>query len=791
MSAREGFVARNVGRPVERVEDPRFLRGRGEYVDDLHRDGMLHAAILRSAVAHGRLRSIDAGVALSMPGVRAIYTAEDVARSSGGKVPTIPLRLMQTPALAPFEQPAIVREKIRYVGEPLAVVVADDPALAEDAAEAIVVDIDALPAVADRHVAGKGDVLLFEQHGSNRAITYTATKGDVASMTAPYVRRETFGVQRHTAVAMEARGLLAEWDEEAGRLVVSGAAKVPFATRRILAQCMDLPEASIEMMECDVGGGFGVRGEFYPEDFLIPFAARQLGRPVKWIEDRRENLLGSNHAREADIEIEIACERDGRIVGLRATAWVDMGAYVRTSGAIPPRTLAQGLSGPYDIANVHVQSSMMLTNKAPVGTYRAPGRFEGTFFRERMFDIVARELGIDPVTFRLRNFVKPGQMPYRVPDIAHAPHAEHFDSGDYAATFRRCLAEFGWTEKQGLQGRLIDGRYHGLGLASFIEGGAAGPRENVRLEVDGDGYVSVYTGAASVGQGVETACAQIAADALGVSLERIRVFHGSTPYVSAGFGAFHSRCIVVGGSAIVDAAARLKEAVRQAAASDLGCEPSAVTLGESLTASFGGRALSLQELAQRTPGLSADGTFVSTLHTYAYGSAAAHVAVDPRTGHVELIDFTFVEDVGRVINPLMMQGQAIGGIVQGLGGTFLEHLVYDQEGHFLSGTLADYMLPTATDFPNIRAVIIGECPSPNNPLGAKGGGEGGVVPVAGVIGNAVSAALAELGVEIRHLPLSPDRVWTLIRSARPHGVDTTQAPLPQGGEELELRFSRG
>jgi aerobic carbon-monoxide dehydrogenase large subunit len=699
-----------IGKPVERIEDLRLLRGRGEYVDDLHRDGMLHAAVLRSPLAHGLIRSINTVEAKKMPGVHAVFTAADI----GSVVPTIPLRLAPLPALVPFEQPVIADKEARYVGEPVALVVAESLAQAEDAMEAIELDIEPLPAAADRR-------------GGELAIVYTATKGDALSVKAPYVRKERFAVQRHTAVCLEPRGLLADWDGAKTRLTVAGAAKVPFSTRRMLAKNMDLPEDCIDMIEQDVGGGFGVRGEFYPEDFLIPFAARKLGRPVKWTEDRRENLLASNHSREMDCEIEIACHADGTLLALRGRVWVDMGAYFRANGSIPPRNVAQFLSGPYRVPNIHIESYAVLTNKTPVGTYRGPGRFEADFFRERLFDMAAKDLGIDPVEFRRRNLPKPQEMPYPLATLDSPEKKEELDSGDYQAALDRCLLEFGWAEKQKLQGKLVEGRYHGLALGCFIEGGAAGPRENARMALDEDGAVSVYVGSASVGQGLETVCAQIAADALEMPIERIRVFHGSTPYLKEGFGAFHSRSVVMGGCAILDAAKNLKEAMRK-----------------------GGR--------------SAEGTFANHHHTYAYGAAAAHVAVDPRTGHVQLLEYVMVEDIGRVINPLTANGQAVGAVVQGLGGVFLEHLQYDENGQLLTGSLADYLLPLASDFPNIRAIITGDSPSPHNPLGAKGGGEGGIVPVGGVVANAVAAALAPLGAVPRALPLSPAKIWELLQT---------------------------
>ena len=398
MSARNALI----GSAVERLEDLRLLRGKGIFVDDLVLDGLLHAAILRSPVAHGRIRAIDAKAALALPGVRAVVTGADM-----GKVRTIPLRLIPLEAMRPFEQPVIAWEKVRYVGEPIAVVLADSAALAEDALDRIALDIEPLPVVSDRRIAGEGRALLFEAQGTNLAMKFTAFRGNAneAFKRADYVRRERFSVHRHTAVTMESRGVLASWDEDKRHLTVFGAAKVPFFNRRILAGLMDLAEDSITMIENDVGGGFGNRGEFYPEDFLIPFAARHVRRPVKWIEDRREHLIAANHARECDCEIEIACRKDGTILALRGHQYADMGAYVRTNGAVGPRNGAQFLSGPYRIPDIDIDVELLVTNKTPVGTYRGPGRFEGDFFRERLLDMVARDLGIDPVAFRRRNLV--------------------------------------------------------------------------------------------------------------------------------------------------------------------------------------------------------------------------------------------------------------------------------------------------------------------------------------------------------------------------------------------------
>src|SRR3954447_17811934 len=750
---------RYIGSPVERVEDFRFLRGRGEFVGDLRREGMLHAAILRSPIAHGRIRDLDAAAARAIPGVRAVITAAEI-----GAVPRIPLRLLPLPGTERFLQPVIAADRVRYVGEPIAVVLADSAALAEDGVGAMGLDIEELRPVSDRRASGKNGILLFEEAGTNRAMTFTAVSGDAdtAFREAEYTRRERFSVQRHTALPMEPRGLLAEWDAVQGRMTVLGAAKVPFFNRDTLAAMLGLALTNVDLIENDVGGGFGARGEFYPEDFLIPFAARHVNRPVRWIEDRREHLTAMNHAREADCEVEIACHRDGTILGLRGDIFVDLGAYVRTNGLIQPRTLAQFFSGPYRVPNVHITSTALLTNKTPSGTYRAPGRHEGSFFCERLIELAAGDIGIDSAEMRRRNLIGAAEMPYRLPRLEPGGAAvdTECDSGDYREALERCLAEFGWEGKRALQGREIDGRYHGIAVACFIEGSGAGPKETARLELEPDGTVSVYVGSTSIGQGLETVMAQIAADTLGLPLDQVRIFHGSTPYLNEGYGAFGSRSTVLGGSAVFEAAKALLEKIRAAAAARLGVAVAEVELVDGCARARDGRLVTFAQLA--ADGLRVDATFANDNRlTYTYGSAAAHVAVDPGTGHVELLDCLVVEDVGRIINPLTLHGQAIGGAVQGLGGAFLENLVYDETGQLLAGNLSDYLIPTATDFPRIRAIALENHPPPSNPLGVKGAGEGAIIPMGGLMANAVANALASFGAMPNELPLSPARVWRM------------------------------
>ena len=754
--------ARNVyvGQEIERTEDFRFLTGRGTFVDDYEPAGLLHAAILRSSVPHGRIAGINATAALRMPGVYAVICARDI----GPTIPRIPIRLAPLAGLEKYLQPVIAVDKVRYVGEPLAVIVADSRALAEDAAAKIAVTIEPLSPLPDWRTAETDATLLFEENGTNVATRYTVGFGDTdaAFAGADYTRREFFRAHRHTAVPMETRGVVAEWDAAAERLIVNGATKVTFFNRRALAAMMQMPESAIDLMELDVGGGFGVRGEFYPEDFLIPFAARKLGRPIKWIEDRLEHMQAANHSREIDCELEIACRRDGTIVGLRGKIFGDMGAYTRTNSGVVPAKAAQFLHGPYRIPAIKIEVSAFMTSKTPVGTYRAPGRFESNFFRERLIDMAARDLRLDPVAIRRKNLVAVDEMPYSIGRLVPYETETAYDSGDYQAALDKCLETFGWKEKAKLQGRLIDGRYHGVGVACFVESGGAGPRENVRMTLERDGHIAVAVGSSVLGQGLETVFAQIAADAMSLPMETFRVSHGSTTIVDEGFGTYHSRAVVMGGSAVLDGSKNLLDAIRTAAAGQLGCREEDVTLEDGTARGPGGSTLSFAQIADAAGPLSVNGTFANTKRTYSYGAHAAHVAVDARLGHVEILDYVAVEDVGRAINPALVHGQTFGAVVQGLGGVFLDHIIYDANAQLLNASLADYLLPTASDFPNVRGVTMELHRSPSNPLGAKGAGEGGMVAVAATAGNAVAAALTIFNAEPKELPLSPPRLWRLI-----------------------------
>jgi carbon-monoxide dehydrogenase large subunit len=748
-----------IGSPTLRTEDFRFLRGEGEFIDDVERPGQWFAAVLRSPVAHGTILSLDLSGALAMPGVKAAFSAADI----GDPLPTIPFR-RPNPTIGPYAQPVIAGGKVRYVGEPVAVVLADSAERAEDALQAIVLEIDPLPAVVTRAGSLSRDVLLFPETGRNEASLFTSRKGNAeeAFRTAPYTRRERFRVQRMTAMPMEPRGLLAEWDETAGKLSITGAAKLPFFNRNAMAGMMGLPPDRVDYIEVDVGGGFGARGEFYPEDYLVAFAARRFKHPIKWTEDRREHFVAMAHSREAECDIEIGLDRDGIILGIRGDIYCDIGAYVRPNGMTPVRNVAQFLTGPYRVPNIQIDSHALVSNKTPSGTYRGPGRFEGCFFLDRLLHMAAIDLGIDQVELRRRNLASLSEMPYRLPVVEPNDGfgVTQCDSGDYSETLDRCVAESRWKEKTALQGRLIDGRYHGVGIACFIEGGGSGPRENARAELEADGSVTFYVGSSSVGQGIETIFAQIAADALEIPLERIRILHGSTNYLAEGFGSYGSRATVMGGNAVLVASQNLLQKFRVAAAKRLDAVAEEMIVADGIARSPDGRKITLAEIADLE--LSADGTHSGSKATYTYGTAIAHVAVDPATGHVEVVDYVVVDDVGRVINPLTLHGQIIGAAVQGLGSVFSEEILYDANGQPVIATLADYLVPVSTDYAHLRAISLENHPSPNNPLGAKGAGEGGIIPVGAALANAVSAALSSRGVQVRELPLTPPRVWDLI-----------------------------
>ena len=803
------MTASYIGAPIRRKEDRRFLTGRGQFVDDVRLPNALHAAIVRSPHAHARIVSIDTSVAREMPGVADVLTFDDIAAAVEPR--PIPVRLRAYSDLLKFLQYPLAHGKVHYVGDPLAVVLAESRYLAEDAAEAVEVEYELLPALVDVRESLKGETVIHEAQGTNVAYEYNSSIGDpeAAFRDADLVRKEEFRCHRHTANPMETRGLAASYDPGREQLTVWGETKVPHYNRGVLSSLLQLPEHRIHFVEPDVGGGFGVRGEFYPENFLVPFAAMKTGRPVKWIEDRAEHLISANHSREHVCEMELAVKNDGTILGMRARVLGALGGYVRTHGASVPTSTTALLPGPYYIPNYQWDVKCVLTNKVGMGTFSAPGRYESCFFRERMFDLVAADLGMDPAEFRLKNLIPPEMMPYELGRTRPESYSIIYDSGDYPALLRQALEDIEYESLRPQIGKVIDGKYHGVGTACFVKStGTGDPGEGARIAITNAGgpfqgplpgergmetypgqveaeappqaEVAVYLGIATMGQGHETIFAQICADGLGVPMESITVYHGSTDLTSYGGGTYASRGTTLAGNAVYGAAQKLRDRVLAVAAAYLDVDPSELTLAEGRVGRKDGPAssdmsLSLPEVLRLAApasrynlgeaGLEASHYFQSPQELYPCGAHAVHVAVDAETGEVDILRYVIAEDVGHVINPLLLNGQITGAAAQGVGATMLEELVYDENGQMLAGTFMDYLLPTATDIPDFQTKVLDLAPSPLNPLGVKGGGEIGIVATGAALSNAVSQALAPLGVQVRDLPLSPDRIRRLVREA--------------------------
>ncbi len=772
-----------IGAPIRRREDVRFVTGQGRYLDDIRLPDMLHAAILRSPHAHARVRRIDASAALALDGVEAVFTFADMADLAK----TIPMRVFPLPGLDDYLQTPLSADVVRHAGEAVAVVVARSRYLAEDAIDLVDVDYEPLPSVTTVSEALSDAVIVHPDNGSNLAGSAEINVGDVeaAFRDAEYTRREEFRTNRHTANPMETRGLVASYDTSDGHMRVWGPTKVSHTNRAILARHLEIEEERIHFIEPDVGGGFGVRGEFYAEDFLIPFASFRLGRPVKWVEDRVEHLASANHSREVLCQVEIAARNDGALLGLRTTVYGDMGAYVRTHGSVVPALTAVMMTGPYRIPNFRASVNCVMTNKMGAGTYRAPGFFEGTFIRERLLDLVAEDLGLDPAELRRRNLISASEMPYDAGPTRLDGRNTVYDSGDYPSTFDRTLQEIGYSELAARKGPDEQGRYHGVGIASYVEPTGFGPFEGARVLVTSEGTVEVYLGTTTMGQGHETVMAQICADSLSVPFDDVRIFHGSTDYIPASIGTFGSRASVMAGSAIHLSCQTLRARILSLSASYLDTVPEALDLQHGVVVlkddPGSGRDLTLRQVAELAetqrrfddPSTGSGNTALDATEyfrieewTYSYGSHAAHIAVDPETGKLEVLRYVVVEDVGRCINPMTMHGQSVGGAAQGIGGTLLEELVYDDTGQLLSGTLMDYLLPTSTDIPNIETVITEEAPSPLNPLGVKGAGEGAILATGAALGNAVAHALSSFGVRVNSLPLSPENIRRWIREAQ-------------------------
>jgi carbon-monoxide dehydrogenase large subunit len=775
------------GKAIKRREDPRFITGRGQYVDDVKLPGTVYAAFVRSPHAHARITSINASKAKSVPGFVAVYTGQEV------QVGNLPCGWMLPDIKVP-PRPVLAQGKVRYAGEPVAIVVADSVYAAKDAAEAVQVDYEALPGVANPKKAHeRGAPQLFDDVAHNQSFYWTIgdkTATEAAVKGAAKVVSLSFVNQRLIPNAIEPRACLASYLPATNDLTLWVTSQNPHVHRLLMAAfVLGIPETKMRVISPDVGGGFGSKIFVYNEEVAVSWAAKTLGRPVKWTAERRESFLNDAHGRDHVTDAEMAFDRENRIVGLRVKTHANLGAYLSTFAPLIPSYLyGPLLSGVYKIPAIFCEVWGMLTNTAPVDAYRGAGRPEATFLLERLIDRSARELRQDPAELRRRNFIPAftGGAPYQTP-VAFA-----YDSGNYEPALKRALdmsrySEFRKEQEQGRQ----QGRYIGVGISTYIEacgpapsavagslGAGAGLWESGQVRVHPTGAVTVFTGSHSHGQGHETTFAQLVADELGIPMEQVEIVHGDTAQIPFGMGTYGSRSACVGGSAIVKCLDKIKDKGRRIAAHLLEASEQDLEFqggkwsvkGVSDKAKAWGEVALMAYLAHNIPqgmepGLEATSFYDPVNFTFPFGAHVAVVEVDPDSGHVKLLRYVAVDDVGRVINPMIVDGMVHGGIAQGVGQALWEHGVYSDDGQLLSGTMMDYAMPKADQLPSYetdRTVT----PSPVNPLGVKGAGETGTIAATPTVANAVIDALAPFGVTHIDLPLTPERIWKAIAAAK-------------------------
>jgi len=767
-----------VGERVKRTEDPRLIQGLGHYVDDIRVPDTLHVAILRSIHAHARINSIRIEEAKRAPGVVTVITGEDIK----DKIGLVPVASDLPGLKVPKHYPLAVG-KVCYVGEPVVAVVATDKYLARDALDLIDIDYEPLEAVVDPEAAAAGATIIHEEFGDNIAYKWQLAGGDIekAFKEADRVVKQRMAHQRLAPIAIEPRGVLARYLPGEQELTVWTSTQIPHLVRTLLALQIGIPENKLRIIAPEVGGGFGSKLNLYAEEAIVAYLAMKLGKPVKWIEGRRENFASTIHGRAQVGDVEAAVKNDGTILGLKYTVIADMGAYHQLLTPAIPTLTGLMLAGAYKFPNVLMDVTAVFTNKMSTDAYRGAGRPEATYVIERIVDLVASELELDPVEVRRKNFPAPDQFPFTTAT------GLTYDSGNYQAALDKALEMVDYKKlREEQKSAREQGRYIGIGLSTYVEICAIGPSpatpaggwESATVRVEPTGKVTVLTGASPHGQGQETSFAQIAADAFGVDINDVVVIHGDTSIVQYGIGTFGSRATAVGGTALVMAIDKVKDKAFKLAAHLLQQDAASLKFedGRFFVEGNPDKSISLMEVSvaahnaknippDMEPGLAATHFFEPKNFTFPNGAHIAVVEVDVETGDIRILRYVAVDDCGKVINPLLVDGQVQGGIVQGLGQALYEEVVYDESGQLVTGTLMDYALPKAHHFPRFELDRT-ETPSPVNPLGIKGVGEAGTIGSTPALVNAVIDALSPFGVKHIDMPLRPEKVWRAIQEGR-------------------------
>ncbi|PYY08664.1 MAG: carbon monoxide dehydrogenase [Acidobacteria bacterium] len=796
-----------VGKKLKRKEDPRLIQGTSHYTDDLKLPRMLFCAFTRSPMAHAEIRAIRTDAARALPGVVGVFTAHDL--TGLGMVPCA----IQMPGLNLPPHPVLATERVRYVGEPVAAVVAENLYTARDAAEAIEVDYEPLPVVVNMEKAlEKDSPVIHQQFRTNRAFTHALKNGDIQSAfkKADRVVKQRVINQRLAPVAMEPRAVLGEYLPGENRLTVWSATQIPHLLRTQISVMVGLPETAVRVIAPEVGGGFGSKLNVYAEEGLVPWLAMKLGRPIKWAETRRENITSTIHGRDTINDLELALKKDGRILGLRVRILADMGAYHQLLTPLIPQLTALMQAGCYKIPAIDIEIQGVFTNKMSTDAYRGAGRPEATYNIERIMDVAAHELGMDPVELRIKNFPQAKEFPFTtVTGLV-------YDSAKYQESIKRALRLSGYDslrrrQKSGWK----NGKYYGVGVSTYVEICAIGPSaatpaggwESGTVRIEPTGKVTVLTGASPHGQGQETTFAQLIADELGIHPEDVNVVHGDTLAVPYGIGTFGSRATAVGGTAAYLATQKLKTKMARLAAHLLGAKPADISFGRGRLSGKGSKkSISFGELVMAAytarnipagfePGLEATHFFEPSNFTFPFGAHIASVEVDGETGEVKIDKYVAVDDCGNVINPMLVDGQIHGGIAQGMGQAMWEELIYNEEGQIVNGTMMDYALPKAHLLPEFtldRTVT----PTPVNPMGVKGVGEAGTIASTPCVVNAVCDALSVLGVKHIDMPLKPERVWRAMQQAQasaqlePQPNDTPSSSRAKRGISVSEKAAR-